>query len=99
MKNPSVFAIAAASVLVFVCAASTAQDKPNTTAAKKSSGSVTSSSKAAKATAQTPTQLNSTNAKALGERSGIKQSTPAANQIAPAMDRAHESCHGKDSDA
>lgn len=97
MKSPSVFALPAAIALVLASAASSAQDKPSPATAKKSNASVSTPSKAAKTTAQTPTQLNSGSTKALNERSGATQGAPAA--IAPAAERAHESCHGKDSDA
>ena len=93
MKSLSVLALPAAIALVLASASSTAQDKPGTPAK-------TSTSKPAKASAQTRTPLGSESTKALNERSGGgTQSTPAANRIAPASERAHESCHGKDSDA
>ena len=98
MKNLSSVAVSSAIALVFACSASSAQDKPNTAATSKSNESATSATKAAKAPAQEPTRVNSTNTKALTERAGAKQSTPAVNQVAPA-ERTHESCHGKDSDA
>lgn len=99
MKNLSVFAIPAAIALVLASAASTAQDKPATTSAKKSNAPVSSPSTAAKSTGQAPTPLNSTNTKALNERSGANQSPPTTNRIAPASERGHGSCHDMDSDA
>jgi hypothetical protein len=99
MKSLSVLALPAAIALVLASASSTAQDKPGTATAKTSTAGVSSSSKPTKATAQTRTQLSSGSTKALNERSGTTQSTPAANRIAPTSERAHESCHGKDSDA
>ena len=99
MNSLPAFAIPAAIALVLVSAAVAAQDKPNTTTANQANTRVTAPSKATKANAKAPTPLNSTNTKTLGELSGAKQSTPAANPIAPAMERARESCHDKDSDA
>jgi hypothetical protein len=95
MRNPSIVTISAAIALVLASGTCVAQDKPNSTSAKKPNASATTASKAPKATAQMPAQSNSSTAKALGERN-----TPAANRVAPTTDRADDSCHhGKDSDA
>lgn len=99
MNSLSAFAIPAAIALVMVSAESAAQDKPTTTTAKQANGSITSPSKAAKASVKAPTPMNSTTTKVLGEPSGTLRSTPATNRIAPAMERSGESCHGKESDA
>ena len=93
MKSLSALTVPVAIALALLSAASTAQDRPNTTLVQKSKASVSTSSKATKA-AQAPTAMSGANTFGAGAKQGA-----AGGQAAPTAERAYEGCHGKDSDA
>ena len=89
----------AAMALFFAAAPSSAQEKPNSSAATKPNTGPSSTSKPSNATTQPPLHRNGVNSNAPTERTGTKQGAPAAAQTAPAGERNERSCGSRDSDA